>query len=326
LPRSARVRAALAALLIGFAPASVSGVQPTPPGLPPGIFNEVANVATNAAEPVPTPARFALQAPPKVEAGNSIRVEIERVSRDGKPHNFRLDIEPAALIASRPGPMTIEDSAEGWTGDVVIVERPPADVRRELSIVLVPLDGAEPSPRQATVTIVDLASFTVRAPDSAVNRGDTVTFTISRQGGLGPHTVGYNVAQGNTRVTSGQRIFEEGGPPQTVEISQYELCAEPLSLSLTGVDGETNSTAAFSTYWPPECDGQTPDNPWPWWWPLVPVPPLVGLIWWYFRKRRRRRWERERERLLPDLRAEYSCNWGESRLPEPLPSRDERDA
>ncbi|HKX92810.1 MAG TPA: hypothetical protein VJM15_10355 [Sphingomicrobium sp.] len=305
----------------------MSGVQPTPPGLPPGIFNEVANVATNAAEPVPAPARFALQAPPKVEAGNSIRVEIKRVSRDGKPHNFRLDIEPAALIASRPGPMIIEDSAEGWTGEVVIVEEPPTDVRRELSIVLVPLDGGEPSPRQATVTIVDPASFTVRAPDGAVNRGDTVTFTISRQGGVGPRAVGYSVTQGATLVGEGERRFDEGGAPQTVDIAEYDTCdPEPLALTLTGVAGsDTDATAAFSGYSPPDC-GTPPPPPWPWWWALVPVPPAAGLTWWYFRRRRRRRWERKRERLLPDLRAEYSCRFGDPHVSEPLPLRFARDA
>lgn len=293
----ARIGAAFVAALFGLT--STPAITEAPPPPPPQAIIEqyVGNLPPNAentqiGEPQPPPAIFVLRATERVEAGQAITVEILRQTRDGKTHDFRLRFEPDNLVVSPPAGAVIEEASENWKADVATVDSWQGDGPQTLHIYLMPGESNTQIgfPRTVDVTIVRSATFAVRGPAGPVERGAPVEFAIVRTGGSGQQRVEYNVIQGDRLVSTGQLVFDEGGPPLGVGFTNYDECGEPVSFQLLGVTGETKATAAFPLELPENCKTYPVSPPtweeivreyWPWALPL----PVGWLVWRIFRRR-----------------------------------------
>jgi hypothetical protein len=191
---------------------------------------------------------FVLRASAKVEAGQPISVEIVRQTHDGRAHDFELKFDPGTLINGAPEKaVRIGDGSEGWKADIATVVNPPGDGPQTLHIYLMPGESGPQIgvPRTVDVVVTRPATFSVRAPDTAVPRGDPVAFTIGRSGGSGQARVTYTVTQGTNLLSKGELVFEENAGPQNVRFTDYDRCAEPLTFELLGAKGQTKATAAF---------------------------------------------------------------------------------
>ena len=336
--RSARLRAAFVAALLGLASASADGQgppPPPPPPLPPQLIDHVVgNIVANAAAPQvgePTPQRsvFSLQTPvTEVQAGNPITLEIVRQGSDGKPYDFQLAFDPKGLVQNAPTAVSASDPNGGWKGEIATVENPPGTGPYALRILLLP-GSSQPQigvPRMVQVSVIRSPTFAVRAPDGAVQRGDPVTFTITRDGGTGEQRVAYNITQGNRLVETDYVAFDAGNSPRTVNLTTYEKCGEPPRFDLLGVKGETTATVAFPSELPPECitDGRTPPPTWvdviENWWPVALIFPLGWLARRIFRRPKPNNGNRrDRPQPLPDLHSEFSIKAGHSSFPQGEP-------
>jgi len=362
--RSASIGAAFVAALFGLTSAPAV-VQAPPPPPPPTIIDHYvganpanAETAQVVGEPQPPTAIFVLRATKRVEAGQAITVEIVRQTRDGKTHDFRLKFEPENLVTNAPTEAVIEEASENWKADVATVDSPQAEGAQTLHIYLLPgLTNTQiGDPRTVDVVITRPPTFAVRGPAGTVERGAPVEFAIVRSGGSGQQRVNYNVTQGDHLVSTGELIFDEGGPPLGVGFTNYIECGEPVSFQLLGVKGETKATAAFPLELPDWCKTYPPPPP-PWedivrkYWPFALPVPVGWLVWRVFRRRRKLNGTPEPQPLppggfgsrftitagrhafpngeprllLPDIDKRFKVVIGESDFPRPLPIREKVD-
>jgi hypothetical protein len=288
---------------------------------------------------------FVLRASAKVEAGQPISVEIVRQTHDGRAHDFELKFDPGTLINGAPEKaVRIGDGSEGWKADIATVVNPPGDGPQTLHIYLMPGESGPQIgvPRTVDVVVTRPATFSVRAPDTAVPRGDPVAFTIGRSGGSGQARVTYTVTQGTNLLSKGELVFEENAGPQNVRFTDYDRCAEPLTFELLGAKGQTKATAAFSDECPPP-----PPPPWveilKQWWPVALLLPIGWLFWRGTRRVMRRLFPPkivkgftfalrrssfpggEPRLRLPQIEKRVGVTIGNADCPNPLPLRETID-
>jgi hypothetical protein len=290
-------------------------------------------------------------------AGERIDVSIDRKASDGQRHTLSLKFDPPNLVTSTPSPILVDDAGGGWKGQVSTLESPAGSAAATLHISLQSDDRWQPTfdPPAADVSIRSPPSFTVRAPDSAIQRGDPVAFTVVRQGGLGALRVPFTVTQGDRVVARGDSVFEETGAQQSIGFTDYDRCGEPLTFELIGVNGQARATAAFSRDSPASC--ATPPTPRPpvwekWarqWWPWWGIGLLAVFGWLASRAFRppphiekslspaellthfsvsfgETDYPAGEPRLrLPEIQRSFDLSMGDSTCPDPLPLRETAD-
>ncbi len=144
----------------------------------PDIADGIASVTVNE----PPRARFTLQGPDTVEAGEAFSVTIARDRSDGRAYDFRLAFEPQGLVANAPGTVTVPDGRNG-TVRLVTVPDPPGDGSHPLRVTLVAGDGGArlgvPRSVELRVTEPVPARFLLRVPGE-VQAGGGIPIEIVR--------------------------------------------------------------------------------------------------------------------------------------------------
>lgn len=264
---------------------------PAPP--PPPAISVIPGVAPAQDAPsAPATARFVLRAPTELVAGQPLRVEVVRQSRDGRPHDFRLAIEPEGLVPISPLTLIIDDAEDSISTELETVADPPGSGPHTMRLLLYPGESKPEIgiPRSAAITVTEAppatpSSYAVEAP-TAVERGQEVTFTVTRQVGVGDERVAYDIVQDGNVIAAGEVAFDAGNAPQTVDFSSYSECSGPLSIVLPDVAGQPGAEAQFTSPVPEYCYAEPPSDPWWWPWILIGLIPGVGLVWWMVKHKR----------------------------------------